>query len=157
MPGSSAPRRSGDPATDQLAAIEHGLVSFIRAFGLHQGDVTPCGEPIPVSDAHALSELATGGPLSQRALGERLGLAKGTVSRIVDQLVTRGWARRARAEHDGRVVEVHLTGEGTTAARRLAARRRERLAQLLDAIPPAERDRVIAALDLLTEAAREPH
>jgi DNA-binding MarR family transcriptional regulator len=139
---------------DALDDLERQLVAFVRAFGLHQPDVTPCGAPIPVSEAHALSELDVAGPLSQRELGERLGLAKGTVSRIVDLLVERGWARRIRSPEDGRVVHVRLTSAGRAAARRLAARRRTRLAGLLDHLPADERRRVIDALSLLTEAAR---
>jgi DNA-binding MarR family transcriptional regulator len=142
------------PADRDLVDLERQLVAFVRSFGLHQPDMTPCGEPIPVSEAHALSELDTAGPLSQRALGERLGLTKGTVSRIVDLLVERAWARRDRSSNDARVIEVRLTSAGRAAARRLAARRRARLAQLLDHLHADERREVIDALALLTEAAR---
>ena len=143
--------RAGD---DDLDDLERQLVSFVRSFGLHQADVTPCGEPIPVSEAHAVSELASAGPPSQRELGERPALTKGTVSRIVDLLVERGWVRRVRSTTDARVTTVRLTTSGRAAARRLAARRRTRLAELLDNLPPTERRRVIDALGLLTEAAR---
>jgi DNA-binding MarR family transcriptional regulator len=142
------------PADPELADLDRQLVAFVRSFGLHQPDQTPCGEPIPVSEAHALTELDAAGPLSQRELGERLGLAKGTVSRIVDLLVARGWVRRVRSTTDARVVHVRLTTAGRAAARRVAARRRDRLARLLDHLPTAERRRVIDALALLTEAAR---
>jgi DNA-binding MarR family transcriptional regulator len=150
-PGGDAPAGA---AADELAAIERNLVAFVRAFGLHQGDVTPCGEPISVSEAHAVAELAADGPLSQRALGDRLALAKGTVSHVVDLLEGREWARRVRSTSDARVVEVRLTPAGRAAARRLATRRRARLARLLDAVPAARRPDVIDALALLTEAAR---
>jgi DNA-binding MarR family transcriptional regulator len=145
---------SGTAGDGDLEAIERNLVAFVRAFGLHQPGVTPCGEPIPVSEAHALSELAAGGPLSQRELGERLGLTKGTVSRIIDLLAERGWVCRARSTDDARVVVVRLTPSGRAAARRLATRRRSRLSELLDNLPAADRRRVIDALALLTEAAR---
>src|SRR3954465_11352296 len=120
----SAAANDGD-----LDAIERNLVAFVRAFGLHQPGVTPCGEPVPVSEAHALSELAAG-PLSQRELGERLGLTKGTVSRSGALRAGREWVSRARSTDDARVVVVRLTTSGRAAARRLASRRRSRLSEL---------------------------
>lgn len=135
----------------ELAELERHLTGFIRAFGLLAGDVTPCGEPVPVSEAHAVTELATAGPLSQRELGERLALTKGTVSRIVRLLVERGWVRRIR--HDRGGVELRLTTAGRAAAKRIARRRQDRLAAMLDTVPALERQRVIDALALLAKAA----
>jgi DNA-binding MarR family transcriptional regulator len=140
----------------ELAQLERHLIGFVRAFGLLQGDTTPCGEPIPVSEAHAITELAASGPISQRELGERLQLTKGTVSRIARLLAERGWIRPVRSARDARVVELRLTSAGRAAARRLAARRRQKLAAVLDVLPGADRQQVIDALALLTKAAHAP-
>ena len=98
--------------------LQRRLVAFVRAFGLHKGDETPCGVPIPVSEAHALTALADAGAggLSQTDVGRTLGLTKSTVSRLVDQLVDRGWAARQAGRADGRVRAVVLTGEGAKVA-----------------------------------------
>ena len=74
-----------------MDALQRRLIAFVRAFGLHKGDETPCGVPIPVSEAHALTALADAGAggRSQTDLGRELGLTKSTVSRLVDQLVGR--------------------------------------------------------------------
>lgn len=140
---------------DDVVVLERQLIAFARSFGLHQGDVLPDGEPVPVSETHALSELAAAGPLSQRELGERLGLAKATVSRIVDLLVERGWVRRERSGADARVVEVRLTTAGRAAARRLATRRRNRLRTVLDTMAPDERTRTVEALQRFVQASRD--
>jgi DNA-binding MarR family transcriptional regulator len=146
--------RTGRPEVDDdLVDLEANLVGFVRAFGLLTGDATPCGEPIPVSEAHAITELARSEPLSQRELGERLALTKGTVSRIVGLLEGRGWVRREPSETDARSVQVRLTPAGRAAAKRLAARRRQKLASMLDALPSTERRHVIDALALLAKAA----
>jgi DNA-binding MarR family transcriptional regulator len=144
-------RSRGDE--EELVDLERHLVGFVRAFGLLQGDTTPCGEPVPVSEAHAVTELANAGPMSQRELGERLQLTKGTVSRIVRLLGERGWVRRVSAPDDARRVEVRLTTSGRAAAKRLAARRRQKLTAVLDALPATDRQRVIDALALLAKAA----
>jgi DNA-binding MarR family transcriptional regulator len=128
---------------------------FVRAFGLHQPDQTPCGTPIAVSEAHAISELAREGELRQIDLVRRLKLEKSTTSRLVSQIVKRGWAERGPAPDDGRGVLVRLTPQGRIAADQLAAARRRRFATALDRIPEDQRDAVLHALSLLAEAVDE--
>jgi DNA-binding MarR family transcriptional regulator len=141
-----------DLAAEQLAALEHELVAFVRAFGLLQSDATPCGEPIPVSEAHAVTALAASGSLTQGELIARLNLTKGTVSRIVRLLGERGWVERRRSDTDARIVRLRLTKAGEAAARRLSARRQQKLAAMLAAVPLDERQRVVDALAILAKA-----
>ena len=132
--------------------LQEHLTGFIRSFGLHQPDRTPCGRPVPVSEAHALGELLQQGTLTQLELGRRLRLEKSTVSRLVGQLATRGWVDRLTNPDDARSVQVALTSAGRAVADDLAAARAARFATLLAAIPPPERDGVLRALRTLTEA-----
>jgi DNA-binding MarR family transcriptional regulator len=132
--------------------LQERLTGFIRSFGLHQPDRTPCGQPVPVSEAHALSELLQHGTMTQLELGRRLRLEKSTVSRLVGQLAARGWVERVPNPGDARSVQVSLTSAGHTAAGELAAARAAKFARLLDAIPEPERDSVLRALRILTEA-----
>jgi DNA-binding MarR family transcriptional regulator len=136
------------PSVDDL---ERRLVAFVRAFGLHQTERTPCGEPISVSQAHALTELAAQ-PLSQAELARRLRLDRSVVSRLADALEERGWLRRERHPQDQRAVQLVLTDRGRAAADRLAGARRARLATLLGGVPAAERDNVLRALEVLTDS-----
>jgi DNA-binding MarR family transcriptional regulator len=131
--------------------LERRLVAFVRAFGLHQTERTPCGEPISVSQAHALTELAAQ-PLSQAELARRLCLDRSVVSRLADALEERAWLRRERHPQDQRAVQLVLTDRGRAAADRLAGARRARLAMLLDGVPAAERDNVLRALEVLTDS-----
>jgi DNA-binding MarR family transcriptional regulator len=140
---------------DNAATLQHRMVAFVRAFGLHRPDETPCGTPVPVSEAHALSVLADEGPLNQTDLVHHLALGKSTVSRLVDQVVARGWARRATSPDDARCRLVELTPAGHEAARTMAQARAARIARLLRRIPEDDRPAVLAALETLTEAARE--
>ncbi len=133
--------------------LADAVSAFVRGFGLHRPEQTPCGFEAGVADAHALRELA-GGSLRQSELVVRLGLTKSTVSRLVDGLVERGWAERQAVSDDGRGVLVALTADGEDAAARLARARAARMARLLDAVPDDRRGDVVEVLQLLEEAAR---
>lgn len=137
-------------------AAQEALMRFVRNFGLHQPDRTPCGQPLPVSEAHAMVEIAREGRIRQVELARRLRLEKSTVSRLVANLVGRGWVDREAADGDGRGVLLALTDAGATAAVRQADARRDRLTALLDRIPDEQRAAVVRALQTLAEAADEP-
>ena len=121
-----------------------------------QPETTPCGQPIPVSEAHALGELARAGTLGQLELGQRLNLQKSTVSRLVAQLLARGWVQREADQNDGRASLLRLTASGRQAATQLAEARTQKFTQLLERIPAEHRGQVLHALDILTEALRDP-
>jgi DNA-binding MarR family transcriptional regulator len=144
-----------DDAERTSVALQGRIVTFVRAFGLHRPEQTPCGVSIPVSEAHALSLLATEGALSQSDLGGHLGLTKSTVSRLVGQLEQRGLVERRIGERDARRRLVALTGRGQDMAADIAELRRSRLARLFERIPERDRASVLDALDTLIEAARD--
>ena len=141
--------------SDEADALQRRMMTFVRAFGLHRPDETPCGAAVPVSEAHALAVLDEHGPVPQNRLARELGLTKSTVSRLVDQLERRGWAQRQVGDGDGRQRLVALTTEGAEAAQTIGGLRRERMRRLLDRVPETDRPGVLAALDALARAARD--
>ncbi len=147
---------SRDSPRPEVDRLQNSVVAFVRAFGLHQPDTTPCGQTIPVSQAHALTELAVRQPINQSELGTILRLTKGTVSRMVGLMERRGWVERVRGSTtDGRMVLLQLTDTGEDMAASIATARRARMETFLDRIPAAQRDAVLHALSILTEAADE--
>ncbi len=136
-------------------SFQEQIVAFVRAFGLHQPDQTPCGQPMSVAEAHALTELARDAPSSQKDLAARLGLEKSTVSRLVCHLEDRGWIERRRSALDGRALNVVLTDSGRNIAAAVAAARAQKMERVLRAIPETQRPAVIAALGTLVEAIRD--
>lgn len=136
-------------------ALQNRVVAFVRAFGLHRPEQTPCGAQIPVSQAHAISVLATAGAMSQSDLGRHLELTKSTVSRLVGQLEQRGLTVQRVDDGDARRRLVELTATGHDLAAEIAELRRARLAGLLERIPEEDRTRVLDALDTLIEAAHD--
>jgi DNA-binding MarR family transcriptional regulator len=134
------------------ALLQERMIAFVRAFGLHRPSETPCGKPVPVSEAHALMELGRGGGMTQSELGLRLRLEKSTVSRLVGNLVVRGWLERERDPSDGRAMLLHLTERGLRAAAELEEARRQKFAALFDRIPEEDREQVVRVLASMTEA-----
>lgn len=136
-------------------SLQERMVALVRAFGLHQPDATPCGKPLPVSEAHALMELRRNALLSQSELAARLRLEKSTVSRLVSGLVARGWVERQGHPADRRAVRLRLTERGERVSAEVEEARREKFARILEQIPAEERPEVERALDVLVRAMDE--
>jgi DNA-binding MarR family transcriptional regulator len=128
------------------------VVAFVRSFGLHKPDQTPCGQPVAVAEAHALMDLAAFGSMRQGELAARLQLEKSTVSRLVRQMEAHGWIQRNSDRHDGRAVLIRLTRQGRETATELARARQEKFARTLAAIPEDKRSMVVEAISILERA-----
>ncbi|MFT5194063.1 MAG: DNA-binding MarR family transcriptional regulator [Candidatus Promineifilaceae bacterium] len=134
--------------------LEEQIIAFVRAFGLHKNGETPCGKPISVAEAYVLMELARDGQMSQLALVERLNLVKSTVSRLVQQMVQRGWIKRERSLEDGRVWLCQLTPAGQKIARDVAEARSRKFEGIIAQIPEDSQGNVLKSLTILVEAIR---
>ncbi|MEO6458564.1 MAG: MarR family winged helix-turn-helix transcriptional regulator [Chloroflexia bacterium] len=132
--------------------LQDHLVALIRGFGLHNPDVTPCGVPMSVSEAHTLMELADREDRTQRELAVALQLEKSTVSRLVSNLEGKGWLVRRSSPSDGRSVLLCLTNKGQRLAAKLAAARAAKFAQVATAIPEDELKAVLRALEVVVRA-----
>lgn len=137
--------------------LQEQMVALVRALGLHQPDRTPCGKPVPVSEAHALLELASRDGMTAQEVAARLQLSKSTVSRLVSRLEHRGWVERARTDRDARVRLLRLTPAGRTAHEQLSVARTALYSRLLAALPDVNRGAVLDSLKLLVQAARDQH
>jgi len=93
-----------------------------------------------------LTVLATEGPLSQQELGEWTRHDRSTMVTLIDSLEERGWARRERNPSDRRAYMVQITPSG----RRIQARAYKLLLpaedELLEALSPQERERLVELL-----------
>lgn len=137
--------------------LQEQIIAFIRAFGLHKGEETPCGKSLSVAEAYVLMELERDEQLAQNVLVERLNLAKSTVSRLVQQMQKRGWIERERSPEDGRIWLWQLTPAGRTLAAEVGQARQEKFAGILAQIPEDVRQTVSDSLDILVEAIRGNH
>lgn len=131
------------------------MQAFIRSFGLLDQDRSPCGQPLPPSQAHALQILGQGQEITQQALAGQLGLDKSTTSRLVAQLVDRGWVARAVNPQDRREAQLALTEKGRAMLGEVLQAAATKFQALWQQIPPEKRPQVLESLDLLTHALRE--
>jgi DNA-binding MarR family transcriptional regulator len=109
---------------------------------------------LPLAQLKVLGMLERRDNRRMSEIGERLQVALSTVTQVADRLEQRGWVCRVDDPEDRRVVRLALTDAG----RRLIAERREarrrRLEALLGSLEPAERDRMVGAVEALYLAAR---
>jgi DNA-binding MarR family transcriptional regulator len=89
-------------------------------------------------------------PLRMSELASRVLISRPSTTRVVDQLVQRGWLERAYDERDRRVVMVGLTQEGTRAQTRAGRLHLDGIARLVEApLADHERECVTGALRAL--------
>ncbi len=136
----------------QAQVFQEQLMQFVRGLGLHRSDATPCGFPVSLAEACALVALTHNEPLSQRELVQALNLEKSTVSRLVVELIDRGWVVRERDAHDARVQLMRRTPAGVTASDAIVQARNQRFGELLGRIEPGRRQQVVDAMMILAEA-----
>jgi DNA-binding MarR family transcriptional regulator len=134
--------------------LQKQMMAMVRAFGLHKPNETPCGQPVAVAEAYTLTALTENKTLTQRELVAYLNLAKSTVSRLVKNLVKRGWVAQVQSEQDGRVMVLQLTANGEKIAGQIATARQTKFQQVLIHIPPDQQVGVVEALAILVEAMR---
>ena len=71
-----------------------------------------CCQGVTLSQCHTFDVLSKNGDLTMNELSRQMGLAKSTMTRIVNTMVRRGWIERMRDRGDKRRVSVRLTAEG---------------------------------------------
>lgn len=142
-----ATTRVGDDE-DRLAAA---LIGFVRDFGLLQPDHTPCGKPLTVTHAHALAAITDRPGITQRDLGENLGLARATTSELVTQLAHRGWITQRQSTDDRRQRSIDLTATGRRITGDIAKARQSLMSDLLADLAPDDRSRLVDAVELLAD------
>lgn len=89
-----------------------------------------------------LGIVAEDGPLSQRALVDRLQLDKSSMVHIVDELERQGLAERRRDPRDRRICAVHITPAGRDRLAAASATSSEAMTELLAPFSAAERQQL---------------
>jgi DNA-binding MarR family transcriptional regulator len=113
-------------------------------------------DEVSLAQYRLLVVLAGRGTQRIAALAEALGVNPSSATRLCDRLARKGLVRRRRAATDRREVRVTLAPLGRALVEDVTARRREEIGRLLAAVPAAQRDRIVEALEALAVAAGEP-
>jgi DNA-binding MarR family transcriptional regulator len=95
------------------------------------------------------------GPMRMGNLAARLGIQVSTMSRIVDVLVSYGWAERRQDEADHRACVIGITGSGTGLINSVRCSNETRLADCIARLEPADLAALQAALPVLENLAQQ--
>jgi len=138
---------SANPAlVEDIRAVSR---SMVRALGFMGGAFA--GTDLSPSAVHALIEIERGG-VTARALGERLGLEKSSVSRMLRKLVESGEVKEAAGASDGRVKQLSLTAAGRKRVAAIHAFARAQVGGALGRLQPGQGRAVLDGLRLYTQA-----
>ncbi|MCM3265737.1 helix-turn-helix domain-containing GNAT family N-acetyltransferase [Streptomyces thermoviolaceus] len=102
--------------------------------------------PYSLTESRVLYELAHDGLMDAADLRARLDLDAGYLSRILTRFVDAGLIEREPSAADQRRRRLALTERGREVAALLDERARERVAALLDTVPPRDRRRLTEAM-----------
>jgi MarR family transcriptional regulator, 2-MHQ and catechol-resistance regulon repressor len=111
-----------------------------------------CCHGVSVSQCYALEALDKGGTLTMGELAQRMHLTVSTMTRVIDQLVSKELVERKFDPNDRRICCVEITGSGQVL---LGQVRDELLAtekEILRKIKPEDRETLIFALKELSKA-----
>lgn len=98
----------------------------------------------------ALRRAGTPYQLSPKALLQQTLVSSGTMTNRIDRLVARGLVERRTDPNDGRGILVVMTADGTDRVDRAISRLLDAEAQLLDALTPADQERLAGLLRKLS-------
>ncbi len=113
-----------------------------------------CCYGISISQCHVLDVLAEEGDLTMQQLAKRMYKSVSTMTRVVSQLVRRGYVKRRQDSEDRRVVHVSTTPQGKAI---VAAINRDLIGTqkaILGGIPPDQWAGAFTVLEALARGAR---
>ena len=107
-----------------------------------------------LTEVRVLYELAHRGAATASELGRDLGIDAGYLSRILRGFARRGVLARAAARDDARKSILRLTPRGKAAVAPLEARARDQIGVMLEKVPAAEQERLVASMRAIERGLR---
>lgn len=130
------------------------LSRVAREVTVRQASDVCCGD-LTLEQFQTLKAVSASDQVSIGSLSAKLRVDLSTMSRNVALLERNGYLLRARSAEDGRIVQVTLTAKGKRALHTLRCGERDVLGDVFDRLPPAERPRVLEALESLSACLTE--
>jgi DNA-binding MarR family transcriptional regulator len=156
MPNTTSPEAADPPVQAADGELVDSVLAASRALvAVAARSLAAAGDEVTLPQYRALVVLAARGPQGTAELAAALAVNPSTATRMCDRLVRKGLVRRHRQAGDRRAVRIALTAAGRDLVAAVSARRREELARLLEALPAAEHEPVIAAFRAFAAAAGE--
>ena len=138
----------------QVDAFHHEMVDLIKKYQFRdRSQMTCCG--VSVSQCYILETLHRFGPLSMNQLSKKMYIEISTVTRVVEELVKKGYATREEDAKDRRIRLITITDAGEVVYQESWKAVFESERQILDSFQEKERDVLIRFLRRLNQAAEE--
>jgi MarR family transcriptional regulator, 2-MHQ and catechol-resistance regulon repressor len=149
--GSKKPNPAGSKLDSQVVRFHHEMVELIKKYQFRdRNQMTCCG--VSVSQCYVLEGLHRFGPQTMNELAGRMYLSVSTLTRVVDQIVAKGYATRKEDERDRRVRRVQLTGKGKGVYQKAWTGIFGSEKTILSSFPTDRRERVVDLLRKLNQA-----
>lgn len=145
-----------EKSSDRLAAQIGGQLYLAHRYARAATNRALQAHQVELRHLGVLTTLAEAGPLSQRALIDRLRLDKSSMVYIIDELERQGLAERRKNERDRRSYAVHITPTGRDRLAAAADTAGEVMTELLAPLSAADRQRLHELLTRLIEHAAGP-
>lgn len=146
-----------DVALSLLALrLSDAVVRLRRALHREQRSVLPAAQLSPVR-LELLRMVSRQPGIGVVAVAERLGAASNTISALITELVRAGLLTRLPVPDDHRSVALHLSARGTALIHQWEAHTHHELVRSLDALDPAQRSLLAAALPVIDELGAALH
>jgi DNA-binding MarR family transcriptional regulator len=111
-----------------------------------------CCQGVTLSQCHTLDVLSRNGDLTMNELSRQMGLAKSTMTRIVNTMVRKGWLDRKRDQGDRRRVNVRLTAEGRAMSENVNHSSRAYVQRILKHLPAEKIPQLVESLNLVVRS-----
>jgi len=140
-----------EKAAEQLQQLTRDL---IRRYQFRDWNKICC-YGISISQAHILDLLLEAGDLTMQALAAQMFKSVSTMTRVVGQLIKRGYVKRWQDEEDRRVVHIAITPQGRAIVEAIRRDLIETQKAILRAIPRDQWPGAFAVLRALAQGARQ--
>lgn len=131
----------------------HALRHFNRYYTQRISVLSPVHDAdLTLADNRVLYELANPqGESTASAIGKRLGMDAGYLSRVLRKLENKGYARREQSPRDGRTTLLFLTDAGWAEYRTLEARTNAEVGNMLAPLSEEKREQLMQAMKTIEE------
>lgn len=123
--------------SDKLGALEESVLAC-------------CG--VTLAQCNTLVEIGRAGSVSLGELAGRLGLDNSTLSRTVNNLVTKGLCERVENPQDRRYVAIRLAGKGLSLYETVECGTTGWYEAVYEALPEGKRAQVLESMELMLKA-----
>ncbi len=136
---------------NQILQFHQQIVDLIKKYQFRDRNQICCFG-ISVSQCYVLEALHTHGPLTMNELAKKMYLKISTMTRVVEQLVKKGYVRREEGLNDRRVRLINLTKEGKAIYKKAWENIFESEKVILKSIPSEHKAVLIDVLRKLNQA-----